>query len=136
VVGREVRTHNNLHARVAPAHNLDHLSVGVDDVVGAAAAEDVVGAEHEHDNVSRGAAQPALEVVVGNVDGQPARVALVVLIPVGGVGTAALRVAVLRTHILDLVGETGLGQLVPDEGAPAGDLRNAVTEGHWRRCQL
>jgi hypothetical protein len=30
-----------------------------------------------------------------------------------------------------LRGEPGVGELVPHEGAPAGDFRDAVAEGHW-----
>jgi len=68
---------------------------------------------------------------VGNVDGEPARVALVVLVPVGRGGLAVLRVAVLRPDVLHLVRKPGRLQLVPHERTPAGDLGDAVAEGHW-----
>lgn len=55
---------------------------------------------------------------------------LVVLVPIRRIGLAVLRVAVLRADILNLVGVVGLGYHVPDQGAPAGDLGDAVTQGH------
>lgn len=129
----EKSTHDDLGLGVGRAHDAHHLGVGGDDVVGALAAEHVVGAEHEHDNVGGRALEPVGQVVVGNVDGEPARVALVVLVPVGRGGLAVLRVAVLRPDVLDLVREPGRLQLVPHKRAPAGDLGDAVAEGHWQR---
>ena len=54
-----------------------------------------------------------------------------VLVPAGSLGLAVLRVAVLGADVLHLRGKPGLGELVPHEGAPAGDFGDAVAEGHW-----
>ena len=126
--------YDDLHLRVRRTHDINHLGVRGNDIVRASATENIVRAEHEHDDVGRRVAQPALEIIVGDVDGQPARVTLVALVPVKCLGLAILRVAVLRADVVDLVGQTRVGQLVPNEGTPAGDFGDAVTEGHWEWC--
>ena len=124
-------THDDLGLGVGGPHDADHLGERRDDIVDALALEHVVGAEHEHDDVGGCALQPVGQVAVSNVDGQPARVALVVLVPVGRRRLAVLRVAVLRPDVLHLVREPGRRELVPHERPPASDLGDTVAEGHW-----
>lgn len=68
------KPYDDLHAGVASARQLDDAGVGGEDGVEGAALEDVVGAEHELDDVGLGGGKPALEQVVGDVDGKVARV--------------------------------------------------------------
>lgn len=72
--GKEKNPYDDLHPGVASARQLDDAGVGGEDGVEGAALEDVVGAEHELDDVGLGGGKPALEQVVGDVDGKVARV--------------------------------------------------------------
>ncbi len=128
--------YDNFHLGVGGAHLAHHLGEGVHDGLVGAAVVDVVGAEHELHNVGLGLLQPASQVLVGDVDGLPARVALVVEIEAGGGGLAVLRVAGHGAHELHLVREAGAGQLVPHQGPPASDLRDRVSHEHWMSTRV
>lgn len=79
------------------------------------------------DDVGRVGLQPADELLlVGDVDGQEPRVALVVAV-VLGVLAVVLRLA--RADPVD-AGPLGALQLLPQLGAPADDLGDGVAKGH------
>ena len=123
-------TYQDFHVRIASPHLLHHLGVRRYDLGRGVLLRHVVGAEHElHDVWFRGG-QPPDEVVVRDVDGQVARVALVVVVPVGVFRNAVLRVVRLRAHELDLAGHARGHEPVPEQRPPAGDLRDGVAEGH------
>lgn len=94
------------------------------------APEDIVRAQHEHDDIGGRLLHPGRDVAVGDVDGQPTRMPLVMLVPVGRLGLAVLRVAVLRADVLDPAGVVGGSNLIPHQGAPARYLGDAVSQGH------
>lgn len=72
---------------------LHNLGVGSGDLGSSIAPGDIVRAQHEHNNVGWRAIDPVGDVVVGNINGQPARVALVVLIPL-----SQNKVSYIRRH--------------------------------------
>jgi len=82
----------------------------------------IVGAQHKHDYIRGRLLQPVGQVVVGDVDGEPSGVPFVVLVPVGRLRRASLRVAVLRPDVLDPIRIFGVCDLVPNEGTPATEL--------------
>lgn len=93
--------------------------------------EHVVRPQHEHDHVRPRGRQPPGQVAIRDVDGQVPRVALVAVVPVGVGGGAVLRVVRHGPDEVDPGGRVGVGQVVPELGAPAGDLRDGVAQGHW-----
>lgn len=73
--------YDELGLGIVRADGLHNLGVSSGDLGSSIAPGDIVRAQHEHDNVSWRVLDPGGYVVVGNINGQPARVALVVLIP-------------------------------------------------------
>ena len=124
-------TYNNLDIRVRRPHRGKHLVISANNLRHSLATVHVVGAQHEIDNVGDGLLDPAIDVLVGDVDGLPARVTLVAGVEVGGLGAAVLRVVGHGANEVDFVGETLGREHVPHEGAPAGDFGDGVTEGDW-----
>lgn len=88
---------------------------------------DIIRAQVHADDVGRVLLQPPDELLLaGDVDGQEARVALVVAVVLG------VAAVVLRLAGADKVDGRPLGglELVPELGAPADDLGDGVAEGH------
>lgn len=75
------RTYDELGLGVVRTNGLHNLGVGSGDLRSSIATSNIVRAQHEHDNVGWGVLDPVGDVVVGNINGQPARVTLIVLIP-------------------------------------------------------
>lgn len=73
--------YDELGLGVVRADSLHDLGVRSRDLSSSMATGDIVRAQHEHDNVGWGVLGPGRDVVVGNINGQPARVALMMLIP-------------------------------------------------------
>lgn len=73
--------YDELGLGVVRADGLYDLGVRSRDLSSSVATGDIVRAQHKHDNVGWGVLDPGRDVVVGNINGQPARVALIVLIP-------------------------------------------------------
>lgn len=123
--------YNELHLRIRCPSHIHNLGISSNDLARRMTPENVVGAQHEHDDIGRRLLHPSGDVAVGDIDGQPTGMSLMMLIPVGCLGLAVLGVAVLGTDVLDLAGVIGGGNLVPYQGAPAGYLGNAVSKGHF-----
>lgn len=71
-----------------------------------------------------------MEIVVCDVDGQVARVALVVHVP-ARVALAVLLVVGHGANELEGGGHTVGLEVVPEESAPTGDFCDAVSKGHY-----
>lgn len=125
------KTYDNLDVGVDSPEGGKDLVVGGNDLSGSLAHVDVVGAEHEVDDIGDGGFGPALNVLVGDVNRLPARVTLVAGIESGGGGLAVLGVVGHGANKVDLVGDTLSGEHVPDDGTPAGDLGDGVTERNY-----
>jgi len=100
---------------------------GGDNVVGTPVPVDVVGAQVHCDDIGRVLLQPAHQLLlVGNVDGQKPRVALVVAIVLC---VAAVVLPAAGPDEIDLC-PLGRLQLVPQLGSPADNLGDGVAKGH------
>lgn len=121
-------THHNLDLGVVVTHLLDEGGESSDDIIGGLVLLDnVVGAQVHGDHIGRVFLEPADELfLVGDVDSQETGVALVVTVVLG---VAAVVLCPSGTYEVD-IGPLGRLQLVPELGAPAGDLGDGVTEGH------
>lgn len=71
-IGGGRRGYDDFHIRVAGAHQLHHLSVSGYDIRSCFPLHNIVGAEHEHDDIGLCGCEPALEIGVGDVDGEVA----------------------------------------------------------------
>jgi hypothetical protein len=91
--------------------------------------EGIIGTKHELDDIRLSRLQPASKVVIGDVHARPARVAFVAGVEVRWALTV-LRQTVHGAHEVNLRGEAGGCELVPDEGPPAGDLGDGIAKGH------
>lgn len=117
---------------VVVPHRLHHARIRLDDSIHALVLRDVIGAEHEHDDVGARRADPPVDVVVGDVDGEVARVALVALMAAEIlVLPVALLRAPLRPDELDPVRQIIGLQQFPQLRSPAGDLRDTISQRHF-----
>jgi hypothetical protein len=101
---------------------LDGLRITLPDV-------DIIGTEHELDDVGLGVANPAGDVVADNVVNLVARVALVLGLKAGGFCAVGLYVGHGADEV-DVAGEVGGHELGPDLRAPASDFGDGVAEEH------
>lgn len=123
-------TYNHLDLRVCGAHRIKHGSVRVDDGLDVVLADvDVVGAEHELDNVGLGVLDPADDIIPGNIIRLPARVAFVIGIKTRRPRALSLEVVHAADEV-DIVRQPGRRELVPYQGSPAGDLSDGVAKQH------
>lgn len=123
-------TYNDLHIRIARSHFLNHLCIRRGNLTSRVPLSNIVGSQHEAHHVGLGTGQPARQVGIGNVDCQIARVTFVVVIPVSVRCGAVLRVVRHGADKGDVGDVVGVGEEIPEFGAPAGDLSDAVTQGH------
>jgi hypothetical protein len=125
---REERTYYDFYLGVLSPHSPDQLREGSDDVRHSLVLlYNIVGSQVHGHHVGRILVEPAVELVlVGNVDGQKARVAFIVAVVFG------VAAVVLRLAGADKVNGFPLGglQLFPEQGAPADDFGDGVPKGH------
>lgn len=109
-------------------HRRNELGEGRNDISNSLILlHNIVRAKMHRDDIRRVGPQPAIQLIlVGNVDGQEARVALVVTV-ILVVATVVLGPA--RADEVD-VGPFGRLKLVPELGAPAYNLGYRVAKGH------
>ena len=90
---------------------------------------DIIGTEHELHNVRLVRLRPARDVLLRDVDRLPARVALMVWVEARGAGALLLQVVHAADEV-DVVRQSRTCDLVPDEGPPAADFGDRVSEEH------
>lgn len=121
-------TYHNLHLGVMCSHGVDQLGESRNDIGSRLVLlHNVVRTKMHGDYVGRVLGQPTVKLIlIGNIDGQVSRVALVVAI-VLAVATVVLVPA--GADEVDALPFGGL-ELFPQQSAPADDLRNGVAKWH------
>ena len=116
------KTYNDFHAGVRSPHLPNHLGVRANDLIRRPFAVDIVGTKHKLDNVGLAGAEPTRKIVVGNVDGLPARMAFVMSVKPSGGRLAIFGIVVHGADHLNSVSKISASQLSPNNSSPAGDF--------------
>jgi len=117
-----IKAYNDFHLGVRSPHLPNHLGVRTNDIICRSSVVNIVGTEHKLHDVWLADAKPTGKIVVGNVDGLPARMAFVVSVKSTSGRLAVFGVVVHRADHLNFVGKICGGQLSPDNSSPAGDF--------------